>query len=285
MPNSKEYRRHIQNVKNTEQITNAMKMTAAAKLKKAHSAVICSRPYDEKMREVVHRLMRMEHPVFPLAEKRDLRRVGLVLITGNWGLSGGYNGGLTRFADQVLSDWQSKGVEAEVVAVGSKGYSYMLSRGSKLYEDCFFVSDMPLYDEAVRIANDLCGAFLAGAYDRVDIVYQAFHSAGRQAPALRPLLPVAFDPEASAEHKEYLYDPNSQTVLDYLIPQYINSALYQAVLESKASEHAARVMAMSAASDNANKMISKLVLSYNRARQAAITREISEIVGGANAIQ
>lgn len=285
MPNSKEYRRHIQNVKNTEQITNAMKMTAAAKLKKAHSAVMCSRPYDEKMREVVHRLMRMERPVFPLAEQRDIRRVGIILITGNWGLSGGYNGGLTRFADQLLNDWQSKGVVAEVIAVGSKGYASMLSRGAKLHRESFFICDMPLYGEAIRIVHYVCGAFLKGTYDRVDIVYQAFHSAGRQAPALRPLLPVAFDLENTSEHKEYLYDPNSRTVLEYLIPQYINSSLYQAVLESKASEHAARVMAMSAASDNANKMISKLVLSYNRARQAAITREISEIVGGANAIQ
>lgn len=285
MSNTKEYRRHIQNVKNTEQITNAMKMTAAAKLKKAHQAVVWSRPYDEKMREIVHRLMRMEHPVFPLAEQRELRSVGIVLITGNWGLSGGYNSGLTRFADHVLSDWETKGVEAEVIAVGSKGYAYMLSRGAKLHRESFFISDMPLYSEAIRIVQYVCGAFLKGTYDRVDIVYQAFHSAGRQAPALRPLLPVAFDPEATSEHKEYLYDPNSRTVLEYLIPQYINSALYQAILESKASEHAARVMAMSAASDNANKMISKLVLSYNRARQAAITSEISEIVGGANAIQ
>lgn len=285
MPNSKEYRRHIQNVKNTEQITNAMKMTAAAKLKKAHHAVVCSRPYDEKMREVVHRLITLEHPRFPLAEQRPVRRVGLVLITGNWGLSGGFNGGLTRFADQIIAGWQARGVEAEVVAVGNKGYHYMLSRGVQLYKENFFVSDMPYYTEVVRIVNDLTGAFLAGHYDQVEIVYQAFLSAGRQVPALKPLLPVAFEQEAAPGHEEYLYEPHSSAVLEYLIPQYINSALFQAVLESKASEHAARVMAMSAASDNANKMISKLVLSYNRARQAAITREISEIVGGANAIQ
>lgn len=285
MSKGKALREHIGSIKSTQQITNAMKMAAAAKLKKAHKIVRSAQPYNQRLKLMIYRLLAGEEAYLPVMLRRPVKQCGLILITGNIGLAGSFSSGLIHFAEKEIQRRRMAGEEVELIAVGSKGYDYFKNSDVKLYKDCFQVEDIPLFSEAITVTDYVITAFLAERYDEVVIIYQAFHSAGQQSPALKPLLPVSFAVPKEQTHEDYIYEPDEPTVLALLVPQYLNSEMFQALLETKASEFAARVMAMSSATDNAEKMIDKLVISYNRSRQALITREITEIVNGANAIQ
>ena len=290
MPNSRDIKQRIQSVKSTQQITKVMKVVSAAKLHKAQAAAFAARPYSLKLAQVIGRIMDCpQDEQNPLMAQRPCRRAAIILMTGNRGLAGGFNGNLIRLALET-AETKYKGCPVDFIPFGSKGRDFLRNRGKPMPAEFIKISDVPLFAETKPVAVHAMEGFLAGTYDAVDIVYQAFLSPGHQEPRVRPLLPLVFDrqPKEKPGHGktlDYLYEPDAAGVLQVLIPKYINNLVFQAALETKAGEYVARLMAMGAATDNAEKMISALVLSYNRSRQAAITKELSEIMGGAAALE
>lgn len=290
MSNSREIKRRIQSVKNTQQITKAMKMVSAAKLYKTQATALASRPYTKKLNQVMRKITEsLKDSQNPLLQLRPCKKAAVILITGNKGLAGGFNGNLIRLAAELVKD-KYQGCEVDFIPVGSKGRDFLRSHEINMPAEFIEISDVPQASETKPVAEFVKKKFLAGDYDAVDMVYQAFLSPGQQEPRVRPLLPLMCieestpRPEQSA-HVDYLYEPDAASILNTLIPMYIDNMVFQAVLETKAGEFIARLMAMSAATDNAEKMINSLVLCYNRSRQAAITKELSEIMGGANALE
>jgi len=287
MSKGKVLRDHIANIKSTKHITNAMKMAAAAKLKKTHRMVQASRPYTQKLEDVIHHLLASaDEPLdLPLMKVRPVKHYGIILITDNIGLAGGFSSNLAQFAEKGYYRQEAKGRSAEIITVGLKGYDYLKNRPVSLYPVNFQISDVPTVHEAENIMDEITKAYMEGRFDKVVVVYQSFISAGRQEPAIKTLLPVVFGTLEDRLKENYIYEPDKQSILERLLPHYLCSQMFQAMIETKASEFAARVMTMTMATDNANSMINKLLISYNRWRQTVITNEITEIVNGANAIE
>lgn len=284
MAGMRDIKRRIRSVKNTQQITKAMKMVAAAKLRKAQERVVMARPYKAKLKEVLGRLAGAsadsEHP---LLQKRETAKVAYVVVTADRGLCGGYNANVIRRANLEV---QKSTVETDLVTVGKKGRDFFKRKGLSIANEFLGLGEEISMADAQRLADYLVRSYEEGQYDEVYLVYTEFITAMRQQPVVAKLLPI--DPpeeQQTVDDTEYIYEPDSQEVLNALLPRYVSNQVYQALLEAKASEHGARMTAMGSATDNAAEMIGKLTLTYNRARQAAITREISEIVGGANALQ
>lgn len=290
MSNSREIKRHIQSVKSTQQITKAMKVVSAAKLHKTQTAALASRPYTRKLTEAIKNITEnMQEIQNPLMQSRPCKKVAIVLMTGNKGLAGGFNGNLIRLALSHAKEKYSDCV-VDYIPVGSKGRDFLRSHEMNVPVEFVEISDLPRASETEVVAEYVIEHFLSEEYDVVEVVYEAFLTPGSQEPKVRLLLPVDFKDnltgqKSKAKKTEFLYEPDPVSILNALIPMYINNILYQTALETKASEFVARLMAMGVATENAEKMIGSLVLSYNRSRQAAITKELSEIMGGANALE
>lgn len=258
-------------------------MAAAAKLRKTQEIAAASRPYARKLKEVLDRTVATAQDISnPLMVKRDVKTVGIVVITSDSGLAGGYNSNLLR---KALTEAARFGAGKGFVVIGRKGRDFLRRRDKRIDLEYTQIKDTPAFSEAVRIARAVTEAYIKGIYDEVHLIYQEFVSPAQQRPAGKQLLPIACEPGEEKDRSLYLYEPGPDQVLDILLPKYLNTVIYQALMEAKASEHGARMTAMSSATDNAGELIDELTLTYNRARQAAITREIAEIVGGVNALQ
>ena len=288
MPNLKDIKRRIKSVKNTRQITKAMKMVSAAKLKRAQDEITAARPYAEKMLELINSLAsKASSDSHPLLENRGNARVGLILFTSDRGLCGGFNSQLLRMAERFIREHKSS--EVSIYTVGKRGTEYFKRRSFKILNARVIGGGRPGYGTAVEIANDVVASYMNGDLDEVHIVFSEFKSAMTQTPVTQKLLPVSA--ASNAEKKEdgsqgeYLYEPSEGAVLASLLPKYGEVQAFRALLETSASEHGARMTSMDSASKNAGSMIGGLTLVYNRLRQAAITRELMEIIGGAEALK
>lgn len=284
MASARDIKRRIRSIKSTQQITKAMKMVSAAKLRKAQTGVIAARPYAIKIREVLGRLAAGvgEDYKHPLLGEREVKKIGLVVITGDRGLCGGFNANIIRLAEHFINDSQK---EVAIVAIGKKGRDYFRRRNREITEGYINIGDNPSFIQGKELAKRLIELYSSGVFDEVYLMFSEFKSAMTHVPRTFKLFPVEAAAEEDIKDVEYLYEPSQAGVMDNLLPSYVETIVYRALLESKASEHGARMTAMSSATDNAGEIIAKLTLNLNRARQGAITTEISEIVGGAAALQ
>jgi len=283
----KEIRTKIKSIQNTQKITRAMEMVAASKMRKAQQRMEASRPYAQKIRSVIGHLSQA-HPEYNhpyMNEKESVKRVGLIVVSSDRGLCGGLNTNLFKAAVTAIKGWREKGVEVDLCLVGQKGISFMKRLGN-VRASVGQLGDAPSLNDLIGSVKVMLDAFDAGEIDRIDVVYNEFVNTMTQKPCVDQLLPIqADDVDTELEHHwDYLYEPEAKEVLTDLLVRYVESQVYQGVVENIACEQAARMVAMKAASDNAGNLISDLQLVYNKARQAAITQEISEIVGGAAAV-
>jgi F-type H+-transporting ATPase subunit gamma len=283
----REFKRRIRSVKNTQQITKAMKMVAAAKLRRAQESAEASRPYTETLQGTLARLAAVSFDVrHPLLEKReDVRKIGYIVVTADRGLCGAYNTNIIKVASQAMQDNESNAATG-VIAVGRKGRDFFRKRGGL---DAEFVNlgDNVSYADAREVAQYVMNAYENGELDEVYLVYARFVNVLRQIPTVTKLLPLEPPEEEANETSrtiDYIYEPSAEEILLTLLPKYVGSQIYHAMLEGKASEHGARMTAMGNATENAGEIISNLELAMNKARQAAITDEILDIVGGAEAL-
>ena len=287
MANLKEIKRRIQSVKNTQQITKAMKLVAASKLRKAQQAILDARPYAIKMMAVINHLAaRCNSDLHPLLDNREGNRTLLLIITSDKGLCGGFNGSIIRKTAQYLKDNDQN--ENSLIVAGKKGNDIFSNRPVTIVEDLVGWTKDFDYLKAQAIGGNLATMFSESKIDKVLIVYNEFKSVMQQEVIVEQLLPVV--PEKMEQGKDsvamdYIYEPDEETILNVLLKRYIADVVYRAFLESSASEHGARMTAMDSASRNAGEMIDGLTLTYNKARQAYITKELIEIVNGAEALK
>jgi F-type H+-transporting ATPase subunit gamma len=286
MPSLKALRKRIATVRSTQKITKAMKMVAAAKLRRAQDAAERARPYSEKVGEIFSAVVSdLEGAAHPLLARRDEQRIELVVVTSDRGLCGGYNSNLLRKAEAFIRERPGK--QVVVTTVGRKALEFFRRRGAKLAGETTEVMSRPIIESARSIAREVTQRFADDKTDAVYLLYSRFRSAASQIPTITPLLPVG-RPEATADGPppvEYIFEPPRAELLAALLPRYIETLLMQALLESIASEQGARMTAMENATNNASDMMDRLTLSMNRARQATITTELMEIVSGAEALK
>lgn len=283
MPSLRDIRRRIRSVKNTAQITKAMEMVAASRMRRAQQRVIAARPYAEALTSLIAELAaarRTGDTLHPLLVQRPVDSVGVVLMTSDRGLAGPLNTNIIRRASQLILEQDHP---VELVTVGRKGQDFMLRRGHKLLGTFTQLGDAPSYMDIVPIARLVMEAYLNRSVDEVWLVYPKFVSTLVQRPTVQQLLPIKAS-ERVQKPLEYIYEPDPAQILEQLLPRYIEVSVYQAVLETIASEHSARMIAMRNATDNAKELIQTLTLSYNKARQATITREVIEIASAAEAL-
>jgi F-type H+-transporting ATPase subunit gamma len=289
MASSKEIRTKIKSVQGTRKITKAMEMVAAAKMRKAQERMRMARPYGEKIRNIAAHLARANpeyrHPF--LIQREDMKRAGLITVTTDKGLCGGLNTNILRAVTIKLRELETAGVQAQLTAIGTKGLVFMQRLGANIVSQVTHLGDRPHMDKLIGPIKIQLDAYAAGEIDAVYLAYTTFINTMKQEPVIEQLLPLPADrlEEDSRDYSwDYLYEPDPQSVLDELLVRYVETIVFQAVAENMASEQSAKMVAMKAASDNAKKLIDDLQLSYNKARQAAITQELSEIVGGAAAL-
>ena len=289
MASGKEIRNKIKSVQNTKKITKAMEMVAASKMRKAQDRMRAARPYAEKIRRLAANLSAAnitdyKHPF--LVTKNDVKRVGLIVVTTDKGLCGGLNTNTLRTGLNALKDWESKGVtDIRVTCIGNKGLGFMQRLGAKVVSHVTQLGDTPHLEKLIGPVKVMIDAFQNGELDEVHLVYSRFVNTMKQESQLEQLLPLTGERLGTPEGNwDYLYEPDAQVVIDELLVRYVEALVYQAVAENMASEQSARMVAMKAASDNAGSVIGELQLVYNKTRQAAITKELSEIVGGAAAV-
>jgi F-type H+-transporting ATPase subunit gamma len=286
MPTLRDIRRRIGSVRSTQQITKAMKMVAAAKLRRAQENILATRPYARKLGDTIgHIMARMEENPNPLLQVRPVEKILLVVVTADRGLCGGFNNNIIRYAGQRI---QAQGqAELWIYPVGRKGYDHFFKRSMKIFDHKINLFNQLRFNNAVEIVQNLVRVYESNRFDRIDIVYNQFKSAIQQNITLEQFLPFVPDPEMRAARSQidFLYEPGKQEILRVLIPRHLNLQMWKILLESNAAEQGARMSAMESATENAEDLIAALSLWYNRARQAAITKEISEIVGGAEALK
>jgi F-type H+-transporting ATPase subunit gamma len=287
MPGSKEIRAKIKSVENTRKITRAMEMVAASKMRKAQERMRAARPYAEKIRQVAAHLAgahsEYKHPF--LIKRDTVKSVGVVVITSDKGLCGGLNTNLLRMLVGQMKTWEGEGKKIKACAIGNKGFGFMSRIGVDIQSHLIGLGDTPHLDNLVGAVKVILDAYMAGEVDAVYIAYNHFVNTMKQEPRVEQLLPLTGEQVGTAEGVwDYIYEPEAKVVVDQLLVRYIESLVYSGVTENMASEQSARMVAMKAASDNAKTVIGDLKLVYNKARQAAITKEISEIVGGAAAV-
>lgn len=284
MATLKQIRQRIKTSKNIQQITRAMKLVAAARLKKAQDRVLEARPYSDKMREFMGSISGAgDLPNHPLLEKRPIKRACLILVTADRGLAGSYNTNLIRKAWDFL---RAQSVPTDLICVGKKGAQFLSKRGYAVLHQITVPTAGARVEDAREVTRLAREVFESGEVDAVYVCYSKFYSPIRQVPQIVQLLPI--EPAEAASHevsKNYLYEPGPEELLGALLPKYVSTLIYQALLEATASEHGSRMTAMTSATDNAGKMIQQLTLTANRARQAGITKEILEVVGGAEALK
>jgi F-type H+-transporting ATPase subunit gamma len=292
MPNLRDIKKRIESVTSTRQITRTMEMVSTAKIKRAQERIESARPYALKMMEVLGNVARYvqgaSHPLLEEHETRD--KVVVIAITSDRGLCGGFNSNILRMTEQLVAEERSTGAEVDIVAVGKKAVGYLRYRGIEPLGSYTGLADAPTFEGATQIADDVIPGYTDGDIDAVHVVFNHFVNVATQKAEVHQLLPIARRVMEESEDAldltpEYTFEPEAETVLEHLLPTYVETLVYRALMESAASEHAARRAAMKAATDNAGEMITTLTRSYNRARQAAITNEIAEIVGGAAALE
>jgi len=279
-------RARIRAAKNIQQITRAMKLVSAARLRRAQDRVLAARPYAQRMHEVLQELGRAgELPDHPLLQKREPRTVGFVLATSDRGLCGAYNMNLIRTLQNAIRDMGLTPEQVKLICVGRRGYQFFSKRGYPIALHRSMPTSGAGLDDARVVANAVQQMFVSGEVDRVYLVYSQFINPVTQRPTVLPLLPI--EPPAGDErtHYDFVFEPSAEELLARLLPRYLLTQVLQALLEASASEHGARMTAMSMASDNAGKMIQELTLTMNRLRQAVITKEIAEVVSGAEALK
>jgi F-type H+-transporting ATPase subunit gamma len=290
MAAGKEIRTKIKSVENTRKITKAMEMVAASKMRKAQERMRAARPYAEKIARVATHLAyahtEYKHPF--VTPRESVKRVGLIVVSSDKGLCGGLNTNAFRVALGQLRQWKAAGTEVDVTALGNKGLGFMQRLGSNVVSQLTGLGDTPHMDKIIGPVKVMLDAYLEGRIDALYIVYNRFVNTMKQEPTLTQLLPLAkmenADEASLTTHWDYIYEPDAKPVVDAMLMRYIESLVYQGVAENIACEQSARMVAMKAASDNAKNVIGELKLVYNKTRQAAITKELSEIVAGAAAV-
>lgn len=281
MAGAQDIRRRIRSVRNMQQITKAMKMVSAAKLRKAQLKLNAARPYARQLQGVLERLAQAPvETIHPLLKKRPVQKVVYVLITSDRGLCGGYNANLIRKTSGLIAETQQ---EVKLVTVGRKGRDFFRRGKIEFLAEFTGLGDDPSYNQAKEVAQEVVHLYEQGEADEVYLLYTEFVTAMTQRPAQLKLLPIE-QPEGK-QGRQYIFEPSAEEILNSLLPKYIETQIFRTILEGKASEQGARMTAMSSATDNAKDMIDRLSLAMNRARQAAITTEISEIVSGAAALE
>ena len=287
MAGGKEIRTKIKSIQNTQKITKAMEMVAASKMRRAQERMHQARPYAQKMRNVIAHVSQanLEYK-HSFTQERPTKRVGFVIVSSDRGLCGGLNINLFRDVVNSLTDWQSQNAEIDLTTIGSKGFQFFNRVGANIVSEATRLGDTPHLDDLIGPVKVMLDAYTDNRIDRLYLVHNHFQSTMSQTPQLEQLVPIhAEQPdETLSHHWDYLYEPDAKDVIDALMTRYIESLVYQGVVENIACEMAARMVAMKSASDNAGDLIDELQLVYNKARQASITQEISEIVGGAAAV-
>ncbi|HEY7241622.1 MAG TPA: F0F1 ATP synthase subunit gamma [Burkholderiales bacterium] len=287
MPGTKEIRMKIRSVQNTRKITKAMEMVAASKMRKAQEKMRHARPYGDKIRNVAahisHATPEYRHPF--LVDRDSVKRVGIIVVTTDKGLCGALNTNLLRMVLGEYKAWQGQGEEIDVCALGSKGLGFMQRLGANIVSQAVQLGDYPHMERLIGAVKVMLDGYMSDRFDRLMIGYNRFINTMKQEPVIERLLPLSGERLGAPETVwDYIYEPEARVVLDQVMTRYIEALIYQAVAENMASEQSARMVAMKAASDNAENLIDELTLIYNKNRQAAITKEISEIVGGAAAV-
>jgi F-type H+-transporting ATPase subunit gamma len=289
MAGGKEIRTKIKSVQNTKKITKAMEMVAASKMRKAQERMRAARPYSEKIRQLAANLSQANNTEYhhPFLQRREpVKRVGLIVVTTDKGLCGGLNTNVLRMALNAMRKWEGEGVEEiRISAIGNKGLGFMQRVGAKVVSHVVHLGDTPHLEKLIGPIKVMVDAFQNDELDAIYLAYTKFVNTMKQEPVLEQLLPLTGERLGTPEGSwEYLYEPEARVVIDEMLIRYVEALIYQAVAENMASEQSARMVAMKSATDNAGNVIKELQLIYNKARQAAITKEISEIVGGAAAV-
>ncbi|HLD09795.1 MAG TPA: F0F1 ATP synthase subunit gamma [Methylophilaceae bacterium] len=291
MANSKEIRTKIKSVENTRKITKAMEMVAASKMRKAQDRMRAARPYAEKIRNVAAHLSKAnpEYRHAFMVKRDEVKNVGIIVVSSDKGLCGGLNTNVLRLALNQMKTWESEGKAIQVSAIGNKGFGFMGRVGGNVRSHLTGLGDAPHMEKLIGPIKVMLDAYVASEIDQLFISYTRFINTMKQEPVMEQLLPLSAvqltaDDKSASGHWDYIYEPDAKSVLDDLMMRYIESLIYHSVAENMASEQSARMVAMKSASDNAKNVIDELKLVYNKARQAAITKEISEIVGGAAAV-
>ena len=287
MPGTKEIRVKIRSVQNTRKITKAMEMVAASKMRRAQERMRMARPYGEKMRNVAahisHANPEYRHPF--LITRDTVKRVGLIVITTDKGLCGALNTNLLRMVLGQYKSWQTEGEEIDVCCLGNRGLGFMQRLGANIVSQAVQLGDRPQMDRLIGAVKVMLDGYITDRFDRLLLAYNRFFNTMKQEPVVEQLLPLSGERLGSPESAwDYIYEPEAKAVLDQVMTRYIEALIFQAMAENMASEQSARMVAMKAASDNAATLIDELTLIYNKNRQAAITKELSEIVGGAAAV-
>jgi len=287
MPGTKEIRNKIKSVQNTRKITKAMEMVSASKMRKAQERMRATRPYGEKIRNVAahisHANPEYRHPF--LVDRDSVKGVGLILITTDKGLCGGLNTNVQRMVLNSYKEWRAQGEQIEVCCLGNKGLGFMQRLGANVVSQVVQLGDRPQLDKLIGAVRVMLEGYVENRFDRVMIAYTRFINTMKQEPVMEQLLPLSGERMGAPEGAwDYLYEPEAQSVLEQVLTRYIEWIIVQALAENMASEQSARMVAMKAASDNADTLIDELTLIYNKNRQAGITKELSEIVGGAAAV-
>ncbi|HZL98243.1 MAG TPA: ATP synthase F1 subunit gamma [Terriglobales bacterium] len=288
MANLRAIRKRISSVKSTQQITRAMKMVSAAKLRRAQDGINAARPYARKMREVVQAVAgRAGSEAHPLLTAREAKKLALLVVTSDRGLCGSFNAGLTRAVHRFLNEHRGEYEEITLFVIGRKGRDFFRRREIPIRREYLGVLGSVSRHHAETVANELVGGFLAGEFDEVQIAFNEFRSAISQVVRFEKMFPIALESsgETGGDDIDYLYEPSREEILATLLPKYVQMEIFRVLLESVAGEHGARMTAMDSATNNSVDMISRLTLQMNRARQATITTELTEIVSGAEALK
>ena len=286
MSSAKEIRTKIASIKSTQKITKAMQMVAASKMRRAQERMQATRPYAEKIQNVISHLAHA-HPEYhhPFLAEREVRRVGVIIVSTDRGLCGGLNINLFKQVITAMKNWHTDGVEIDLTLIGSKSNAFFKRLGGNVVATSVGLGDAPSIIELIGTVKVMLDSYAEARIDRLYVAYNKFINTMTQQPVLEQLIPVQGREDKELEsHWDYIYEPDSKPVMDALMIRYIESLVYQGVVDNLACEQAARMVAMKSATDNAGNLIDELQLVYNKARQAAITQEISEIVGGAAAV-
>lgn len=288
MAGAKEVRTKIASINNTKKITKAMEMVAASKMRKTQDRMRASKPYATKIYDVVKHIARANSEYrHPFMIAREIKRVGIIVVTTDRGLCGGLNANLLRETLRSMRQWQQEGKAIDISVIGRKGQAFFKRFGGKVIASVDQLGDKPSVTDLIGVVKVMLDSFYRGEIDALHIMYNEFVNTMTQKPTLKPLLPLPVSDEDSqrlGHHWDYIYEPDAKELLDGLLERYIELQAYQAVVENIACEQAAKMIAMKSATDNAGELIKQLRLVYNKARQAAITQELAEIVGGADAL-
>lgn len=288
MAGAKEIRTKISSINKTRKITRAMEMVAASKMRKTQERMRASKPYATKIYDVVKHIARANSEYkHPFMSERDIKRIGIIVVTSDRGLCGGLNANLLRETIRTIRAWKEEGKEVDIAVVGRKGQGFFKRVGGNILGSVEHLGDSPTLNDLIGVVKVMIDAYYNGSLDAVHIVYNEFVNTMTQKPVVKPLLPLPKsedDSKTMGHHWDYIYEPDAKELLDELLERYIELQVYQGVVENIACEQAAKMIAMKNATENAGELIKEFQLAYNKARQAAITQELAEIVGGAAAL-